>query len=71
MARRRVQPVDDDMLDGFAALLSAQTMFPVLSPDEMAGQNMENDVAKAVRQGLITAQGGAWGGLQVAAEAGG
>jgi len=53
-------PLDDDMLDGFASLLSAQTMFPVLSPDEMAGQNMENDVAKAVRQGLITAQGGAW-----------
>lgn len=53
-------PLDDDMLDGFASLLSAQTMFPVLSPDEMAGQGLENDVAKAVRQGLITGEGGAW-----------
>ncbi|WP_093916599.1 cytochrome-c peroxidase [Sulfitobacter marinus] len=53
-------PLDDDMLDGFASLLSAQTMFPVLSPDEMAGQELENDVSKAVRQGLITGQGGAW-----------
>lgn len=53
-------PLDGDMLDGFASLLSAQTMFPVLSPDEMAGHGMENDVAKAVRQGLITGPGGAW-----------
>jgi len=53
-------PLDDDMLDGFASLLSAQTMFPVLSPDEMAGQELENDVSKAVRQGLITGDGGAW-----------
>jgi cytochrome c peroxidase len=53
-------PLDDDMLDGFASLLSAQTMFPVLSSDEMAGQALENDVAKAVRQGLITGEGGAW-----------
>ncbi|MBQ0805393.1 MAG: cytochrome-c peroxidase [Sulfitobacter sp.] len=53
-------PLDDDMLEGFASLLSAQTMFPVLSPDEMAGQGRENDVAKAVRQGLITGEGGAW-----------
>lgn len=53
-------PLDDDMLGGFASLLSAQTMFPVLSPDEMAGQGLENDVAKAVRQGLITGKDGAW-----------
>lgn len=53
-------PLDDDMLDGFASLLSAQTMFPVLSPDEMAGHGGENDVAKAVRQGLITGKDGAW-----------
>tara|TARA_R110002126_G_scaffold9774_2_gene43922 strand:- start:145515 stop:146891 length:1377 start_codon:yes stop_codon:yes gene_type:complete len=53
-------PLDDDMLAGFASLLSAQTMFPVLSPDEMAGQELENDVSKAVRQGLITGDGGAW-----------
>ena len=53
-------PLEGDMLDGFSSLLSAQTMFPVLSPDEMAGQGLENDVAKAVRQGLITGEGGAW-----------
>jgi cytochrome c peroxidase len=53
-------PLDDDMLDGFASLLSAQTMFPVLSPDEMAGHGAENDVSKAVRQGLITGEDGAW-----------
>jgi len=53
-------PLDDDMLEGFASLLSAQTMFPVLSPDEMAGHGAENEVSKAVRQGLITGEGGAW-----------
>ncbi len=53
-------PLGDDMSQGFASLLSAQTMFPVLSPDEMAGHYNENDVARAVRQGLITGEGGAW-----------
>lgn len=53
-------PLDDDMATGFASLLSAQTMFPVLSADEMAGHYSENDVAKAVRQGVLTGPGGAW-----------
>jgi cytochrome c peroxidase len=53
-------PLADDMVTGFATLLSAQTMFPVLSPDEMAGHYSENDVAQAVRRGVITGQGGAW-----------
>ena len=53
-------PLDADMVAGFASLLSAQTMFPVLSPDEMAGHYSENDVAQAVRRGVITGQGGAW-----------
>lgn len=53
-------PLDDDMVTGFASLLSAQTMFPVLSADEMAGHVQENDVARAARQGLITGPGGAW-----------
>ena len=53
-------PLADDMVAGFASLLSAQTMFPVLSPDEMAGHYAENDVSKAVRQGLLTGPGGAW-----------
>jgi len=50
-------PLDDDMATGFASLLSAQTMFPVLSADEMAGHYSENDVSTAVRQGLITGEG--------------
>ncbi len=53
-------PLDADMVAGFASLLSAQTMFPVLSPDEMAGHYSENDVSTAVRQGRLTGQGGAW-----------
>ncbi|TDX25422.1 cytochrome-c peroxidase [Rhodovulum visakhapatnamense] len=53
-------PMEDEMVAGFANLLSAQTMFPVLSPDEMAGHYQENDVARAVRQGFITGPGGAW-----------
>ena len=53
-------PMDADMAQGFASVLSAQTMFPVLSRDEMAGSFRENDVALAVRQGRITGEGGAW-----------
>lgn len=53
-------PMDADMVAGFASVLSAQTMFPVLSRDEMAGSHRENDIAKAVRQGVITGDGGAW-----------
>ena len=53
-------PLDDDMMLGFANVLSAQTMFPVLSGDEMAGHYSENDVSQAVRQGRITGPGGAW-----------
>ncbi|MEM9581860.1 MAG: cytochrome c peroxidase [Pseudomonadota bacterium] len=53
-------PMDEDMTNGFASLLSAQTMFPVLSQDEMAGHYSENDVSKAVRTGRITGPGGAW-----------
>ena len=53
-------PLGADMLEGFDGLLSAQTMFPVLSPDEMAGHYGENEVSTAVRRGLITGPGGAW-----------
>lgn len=53
-------PLDEDMLKGFDGVQSAQTMFPVLSDDEMAGHVGENDVSRAVRQGLITGPGGAW-----------
>ncbi len=53
-------PLDADMMQGFASVLSAQTMFPVLSRDEMAGSYHENEIGRAVRQGLITGEGGAW-----------
>ena len=53
-------PMGTEMEEGFASLLSAQTMFPVLSPDEMAGHYSENEVAQAVRRGVITGEGGAW-----------
>ncbi len=53
-------PLEDEMVMGFASLLSAQTMFPVLSGDEMAGHYSENEISQAVRQGLITGEDGAW-----------
>jgi cytochrome c peroxidase len=53
-------PLGSDMETGFDSVLSAQTMFPVLSPDEMAGHYSENDVAQAVRQGFFTGPNGAW-----------
>ena len=53
-------PMGAEMEQGFATLLSAQTMFPVLSADEMAGHYGENEVSKAVRRGVITGEGGAW-----------
>ena len=43
-------PLGSELEAGFASALSAQSMFPVLSPDEMAGHYAENDVAQAVRQ---------------------
>lgn len=53
-------PLDDEMVTGFDSVLSAQAMFPVLSGDEMAGHYSENDIAQAVRQGLLAYEGGAW-----------
>ena len=53
-------PLGQDMADGFASLLSAQAMFPVLSADEMAGHYAENEIATVVRQGRLTHEGGAW-----------
>ena len=53
-------PLDADMMQGFNSVLSAQTMFPVLSRDEMAGSYDENEIGRAVRQGLVTGTGGAW-----------
>lgn len=53
-------PLGTEMATGFQSALSAQAMFPVLSPDEMAGHYSENDVSRAVRQGLLSQTGGAW-----------
>jgi len=53
-------PLEDSMVTGFHSILAAQSMFPVLSPDEMAGHYMENDVSTAIRSGQITNKGGAW-----------
>lgn len=56
-------PLEDEMVSGFASLLSAQTMFPVLSGDEMAGHYEENEISTLVRQGRITGQDGAWAAI--------
>ncbi len=53
-------PLDQDMVSGFASVLAAQTMFPVVSPDEMAGHYSENSIAEIVRLGILTEEGGAW-----------
>jgi cytochrome c peroxidase len=53
-------PLGDAMADGFDSVLSAQAMFPVLSPDEMAGHYSENPISQAVRMGHLSLAGGAW-----------
>ncbi|WP_299836493.1 cytochrome c peroxidase [uncultured Jannaschia sp.] len=53
-------PMGTEMVEGFDSVLSAQTMFPVLADDEMAGHYAENEVSRAVRKGEITGPGGAW-----------
>lgn len=52
-------PLPDIATRGFASVLAAQAMFPVLSPVEMAGQGGENDVSAAVHGGIITGRDGA------------
>jgi cytochrome c peroxidase len=56
-------PLEDEMVQGFASLLSAQTMFPVLSNDEMAGHYEENEISTLVRQGRLTGPDGAWAAI--------
>jgi cytochrome c peroxidase len=53
-------PLEDEMVMGFDSALAAQTMFPVLAQDEMAGHYGENEVSQAARQGFITGEGGVW-----------
>ena len=53
-------PLGSEMTSGFDSVLSAQAMFPVLSPDEMAGHYSENEISQAVRLGFLSSEGGAW-----------
>lgn len=53
-------PLGDAMAEGFASVLSAQAMFPVLSADEMAGHYSENPISQSVRLGHLSLDGGAW-----------
>jgi len=53
-------PLGDAMADGFASVLSAQAMFPVLSADEMAGHYSENPISQSVRLGHLSLYGGTW-----------
>ena len=53
-------PLESEMPEGFDTILAAQTMFPVISPDEMAGHYGENEISVAVRKGRFTGPDGAW-----------
>lgn len=54
-------PLGNRKAEGLLPVLTAQAGFPVLSADEMAGHYTENEIAKAVRQGLLTGPQGARG----------
>lgn len=56
-------PLEDEMVTGFDSILSAQTMFPVLSQDEMAGHYAENEISRLIRSGRITGPDGAWSAI--------
>jgi len=62
-------PLGDAMSEGFDSVLSAQAMFPVLSPDEMAGHYSENPISQAVRMGHLSLAGGAWDQIAARVEA--
>lgn len=53
-------PMAEMLPQGLSTVLAAQAMFPVLSPDEMAGHYSENEVSRAVRLGMVAGEGGAW-----------
>lgn len=53
-------PIEDPFFTQVSGLLATQAAFPVLSPDEMAGQVSENPISKAVRKGRFSGEGGAW-----------
>ncbi|MFC6688810.1 cytochrome-c peroxidase [Jhaorihella thermophila] len=62
-------PLGKEMTAGFDSILAAQAMFPVLSPDEMAGHYSENEIARAVRLGFLTGPDGAWARIAARVEA--
>ena len=51
------------------SLLAAQALLPILSPEEMAGTEGENDIADAVSAGHIRGPNGAWAKLAARVEA--
>ena len=53
-------PIEDDFFSQVSGILATQAAFPVLSPDEMAGQVSENPLSKLVRKGRFSGDGGAW-----------
>ncbi|MDP5217709.1 cytochrome c peroxidase [Ruegeria sp. 2205SS24-7] len=62
-------PLGSDMTTGFDSVLSAQSMFPVLSGDEMAGHYSENEISRSVRLGMLSQEGGAWDQLAARVQA--
>ena len=55
-----ITPAKWKLPSGLDSALAAQAMFPVTSPDEMAGQKGENPVADAVSLNRAAGPGGAW-----------
>ena len=55
-----VTPAKFKLPAGLESVLAAQAMFPVTSPEEMAGQKGENPVADAVSLNRAAGPGGAW-----------
>ncbi|MEM8952901.1 MAG: cytochrome c peroxidase [Verrucomicrobiota bacterium] len=55
-----ITPAKWKLPGGLDNALAAQAMFPVLSPDEMAGQKGENEIADAVSLNRAAGNGGAW-----------
>lgn len=53
-------PAGDDLPLGLDNVLAAQAMFPVTSPDEMAGHAGENPIADAAAAGHLAGPGGVW-----------
>lgn len=58
MIRTPLGPIPES---GPLSILAAQAAFPVISADEMAGHGIENDIAAAVRNGLLQGPDGAYG----------